>query len=84
MPTVLSLSEVKTKFSAIVERASLGEDIIVTRRGRATVRITRFVPASTNRRLGLLKGRIRLAGDFDEWPEDIAGGLGIRQGQQVN
>ena len=46
--------------------------------GRTTVRITRFEPASANRRLGLLKGRIRLADDFDEWPEDIARDLGIR------
>ncbi len=78
MSTVLSLSEAKAKFSEVVERASLGEDIIITRMGRTTVRITRFEPASPNRRLGLLKGRIRLADDFDEWPEDIARDLGIR------
>ncbi len=78
MSTVLSLSEAKAKFSEVVERASLGEDTIITRMGRATVRITRFEPASPSRRLGLLKGRIRLADDFDEWPDDIARDLGIR------
>ena len=78
MSTVLSLSEAKAKFSEVVERASKGEDIIITRMGRTTVRITRFEPASPNRRLGLLKGRIRLADDFDEWPDDIAQDLGIR------
>ena len=77
MSTVLTLSEAKAKFSEVVERASLGEDIIITRMGRTKVRITRFEPASPNRRLGLLKGRIRLADDFDEWPEDIARDLGI-------
>lgn len=78
MSTVLSLSEAKAKFSEVVERASMGEDIIITRMGRTTVRITRFEPARPNRRLGLLKGRIRLADDFDEWPDDIAQDLGIR------
>ncbi len=78
MSTVLSLSEAKAKFSEVVERASKGEDIIITRMWRTTVRITRFEPASPNRRLGLLKGRIRLADDFDEWPDDIAQDLGIR------
>lgn len=78
MSTVFSLSEAKAKFSEVVERASLGEDIIITRMGRTTVRITRFEPASPDRRLGLLKGRISLADDFDEWPEDIAHDLGIR------
>ena len=52
MSTVLSLSEATAKFSEVVERASLGEDIIITRMGRATVRITRFEPASPSRRLG--------------------------------
>ncbi len=78
MSTVFSLSEAKAKFSEVVERASLGEDIIITRMGRTTVRITRFEPASPDRRLGLLKGRVRLTDDFDEWPEDIARDLGIR------
>jgi len=78
MSTVLTLSEAKAKFSEVVERASLGEDIIITRMGRTIVRITRFEPASPNRRLGLLQGRIQLAEDFDEWPEDIARDLGIR------
>ncbi len=77
MPTVLSPSEALEQFSEVVERASLGEDFIITRAGRATVRITRSEPASPNRRLGLLAGRIRLAGDFDEWPEDIARDLEI-------
>ena len=81
MPTVVSLSEAKTKFSEFVERASLGEDIVITRRGHAIVRMIRFEPANPNRRLGLLKGRIRLADDFDEWPEDIARDLEIRQDQ---
>lgn len=78
MPTVLSLSEAKAKFSEVVERASLGEDIVITRTGRAAVRITRIEPASRSRRLGLLEGQIRLADDFDEWPGDIAHDMGIR------
>ncbi len=72
MATVLTLSEAKAKFSEVVNRASLGEDIIIIKMGRRTVRITRFEPASPNRRLGLLAGKIRLAEDYAEWPEDIA------------
>ena len=79
MPTVLSLSEAKAEFAEIVERASLGEDIIITRMGRATVRITRFESATPNRCLVLLEGKIRLVDEFGEWPEDIARHLGIRR-----
>ena len=72
MASLLTLSEAKAEFSEVVNRASLGEDIIITRMGWSPVRITRFDPASRNRRLGLLAGQIRLAEDYAEWPEDIA------------
>ena len=78
MATMLTLSEAKAKFSEVVKRTSLGEDIIITRLGRRTVRITRFEPANPNRRLGLLAGKIRLKEDYAEWPEDIARDLGMR------
>ena len=41
------------------------------------VRITRYEPGDANRRLGLFEGRIRIAEDFNFWPEDIAGDIGM-------
>jgi antitoxin (DNA-binding transcriptional repressor) of toxin-antitoxin stability system len=76
--TTLNLTEAKAKFSEVVDRASKGEEIIVTRMGHPIARISRFEPATPNRRLGLLAGRIRLTGDFDDWPNDIARDLGLR------
>jgi hypothetical protein len=40
--------------------------------GQPVARIARYKSAAASRRLGLLEGRIRLAKDFDDWPEDIA------------
>jgi prevent-host-death family protein len=77
MSAILNLTEAKAKFSEVVERASRGEDIIVTRMGHPVARITRYEPGATNRRLGLFEGRIRVAEDFDVWPEDIARDLGM-------
>lgn len=77
MSAILNLTEAKAKFSEVVDRVSHGEEIIVTRMGQPVARITRYEPAASNRRLGLFEGRIRLAKDFDEWPEDIARDLGI-------
>ncbi|MCY4297527.1 MAG: type II toxin-antitoxin system prevent-host-death family antitoxin [Gammaproteobacteria bacterium] len=54
---MLTLSEAKAKFSEVVKRASLGEDIIITRMGRRTVRITRFEPANPNRRLACWRAK---------------------------
>lgn len=77
MSAVLNLTEAKAKFSEVVERASQGEEIIVTRMGQPVVRISPFDPGKAGRRLGLLEGRIRLAPDFDDWPDDIAHALGM-------
>jgi prevent-host-death family protein len=77
MPATLNLSQAKAKFSEVMERVSQGEEIIVTRMGHPVARITRYESAAANRRLGLFAGRIHLAEDFDEWPEDIARQLGL-------
>lgn len=40
-------------------------------------------PARQNKRLGCFKGKIKIADDFDEWPEDIAKDLGMKiQGRE--
>ena len=77
MSATLNLTEAKAKFSEVVEKASQGEEFIITRMGKPVVRITRFEPARANRRLGVFEGRIQIAEDFDEWPEDVAGDLGL-------
>lgn len=77
MSAILNVTEAKAKFSEVVERVSQGEEIIVTRMGHPVARITRYDRAASNRRLGFFEGRIHLAEDFDDWPEDIARDLGI-------
>lgn len=79
MSAILDLTEVKARFAEVVDRASQGEEIIVTRMGQPVVRISRVEPVSAARRLGLLAGRIHLAPDFDDWPADIAHDLGIAE-----
>jgi prevent-host-death family protein len=77
MSSVLNLTEAKAKFSEVVDRASHGEEIIVTRMGHRVARIARYEPTAASRRLGLFEGQIRLAEEFDDWPEDIARDLGL-------
>jgi hypothetical protein len=45
--------------------------------GKPVVRITRYAPAPSNQRLGLFQGQLRIADDFDVWPEEIARDLGM-------
>ena len=77
MSATLNLTEAKSKFSDVVEKASQGEEIIITKMGKPVVRIIRYQAPNSSRRLGLFEGKIRLADDFDEWPDDVARDLGL-------
>jgi prevent-host-death family protein len=69
----VNIHEAKTHLSRLVERAAAGEEIVIAKAGRPLVKLVRFEPAREPRRPGALKGRIRIAEDFDApLPEPIA------------
>ena len=64
MPEI-GLREAKAHLSELIDRVEHGEVLTLTRHGKPVARI---VPM-TERRPGLLKGRIGMAPDFDATPE---------------
>jgi prevent-host-death family protein len=64
MATV-NVHEAKTHLSALLERASSGERIIIARAGKPVAVLGPIAPASAERKPGLLKGRVRIARNFD-------------------
>ena len=73
------MHEAKTKLSQLVERAGAGEDIVIARNGQP---VARLVPVASTSSLvsvrGRWQGRVRMAEDFDELPDDIAESFGAR------
>ena len=70
IPTMVrSIAEAKAHFSAIVDEASGGKSFIIFRAGRPLVTITQYVQPKSIRRPGTLKGKIRIADDFDTLPD---------------
>ena len=68
----VSLYEAKTQLSRLVDRALRGDEVVITRHGRAVARLVPATPARTPRKLGALRGRIRVARDFDApLPDDV-------------
>ncbi len=71
------MHEAKTKLSKLVERAEAGEDIVIARNGKP---VARLVPITGTNSLaavrGAWRGRVRIADDFDELPDDIAESFG--------
>ena len=74
----VGMHEAKTHLSRLVERAEAGEDVIIQRNGKPAVRLVPVVeePRSLASVRGTWRGRVHIAEDFDELPEDIAEVLG--------
>lgn len=73
------MHDAKTTLSQLVERAHAGEDVVITRRGKPVARlIPAHAPSSLEAVRGAWRGRVRLADDFDELPDDVAEAFGAR------
>lgn len=73
MAKPVNIRAAKTHFSQLVDRAAKGEEIIISKAGKPVARLMPLaVPARRRRRVGLLKGRIKIAEDFDApLPEEV-------------
>ncbi len=49
-----------------------GEEVVISRSGVPVARLVPYGAGGEARRPGALRGRIRLAPDFDELPEELA------------
>ncbi|ODT05574.1 MAG: prevent-host-death protein [Mesorhizobium sp. SCN 65-20] len=73
----ISVAEAKAKFSELIERVEAGEEIVVTRDGKAVAKIAPPPETNLSRQsiIGAMKGKIWIADDFDElgpeWDEYV-------------
>ncbi len=75
--TQFGMHEAKTKLSQLVERAESGEDIVIARNGRPVARLVPVVATGSLASVrGVWRGRVHVAEDFDELPEDVAEAFG--------
>ncbi|MGE0444193.1 MAG: type II toxin-antitoxin system Phd/YefM family antitoxin [Vicinamibacterales bacterium] len=81
MGKTFNVYEAKARFSALVEAAAAGEEIIIAKAGVPRARLVPVKPA-VRRRPGGSKGRIHLAGDFDApLPDELLDAFGNRGGR---
>jgi prevent-host-death family protein len=75
----VGMHEAKTKLSQLVERAEAGEDIVISRNGKPVARLVPVIgSASLATVRGAWRGRVHIADDFDELPDDLADAFGAR------
>lgn len=66
-----NIHEAKAKLSQLVELAASGEDVVIAKAGKPVARLVRYEIATEPRPIGLLKGQIVIAPDFDAANEEI-------------
>jgi prevent-host-death family protein len=75
----VGMHQAKTQLSKLVERVEAGEEIVITRRGQPAARLVAERRGEGFASLaGAWRGRVRIADDFDELPDDLADALGIQ------
>ena len=69
---IVNMHEAKTNLSQLVKRAAAGEEIIVAKAGEPVAKIVAYEPPPKKPRVpGSMKGKIWMAPDFDEIPEEF-------------
>jgi prevent-host-death family protein len=73
---ITNISEAKAQLSALVERVLRGEEVVIGKAGKPVAKLVRYERDETPRRPGALAGRIEIADDFDDLPQDLAEAFG--------
>lgn len=72
MSETVNIYEAKTRLSQLVDRATRGDDVIIARAGRPVARLVAFRPPGKARKAGRMRGRIRVARNFNApLPDDL-------------
>lgn len=78
MPLV-NITSAKAHLSSLLKQLEENnEEIIIERAGRPIAKILKYTPIRNFNRLGIFKNKISLTEDFDQWPDDMATTLGIK------
>lgn len=67
-----NIHEAKTHFSRLVERVMRGEEVVIGKAGKPVARLVPYREVREPRVPGGWEGRVRIADDFDELPDEVA------------
>lgn len=67
----MNVHEAKTQLSRLLERVAAGEEVIIGKAGRPVARLVPYAETPRRRTPGRWKGRVRVADDFDETPDEL-------------
>ena len=65
MSSVVNIHEAKTHLSRIIDEVAAGAEVIIAKAGKPMARLVPIVAPAKQKRLGLLKGKIKVPDDFN-------------------
>ncbi len=71
MAAVVNMHDAKSSLSRLVKRAAAGEEIVIAKNGKPLARLTRLTGKESGSLVGAFAGKIHMADDFDEIPEEF-------------
>jgi prevent-host-death family protein len=63
---IFPLTRAIRDLSRLIEVAHSGEEVIISKAGKPVARLLPYMVSKKQRRLGILKGKIEIAPDFDD------------------
>jgi prevent-host-death family protein len=75
----LTITESKAQLSALVEKVvQTGRPVVIGRAGKPLVQLVPYSPASQGKRTGAFRGQIQMTEDYEEWTDEEAAALGLK------
>jgi len=70
---ITNLHQAKAQLSNLVEKAYMGEEVIICKAGKPMARLVKYQLPQSSRIPGLWKGKVIMTDDFDILPESLCG-----------
>lgn len=65
----VGMHEAKTTLSQLVKKAAEGQEVIISSNGKPVAKLVPYSPTRTERKPGMLAGRIIIKPGFDDLPD---------------
>ena len=68
---IINIHQAKTQLAKLIEKALVGEDVIIAKAGKPVAKLTAYRKPLKPRKLGLLKGKIKVPDNFNDEDKEI-------------